>query len=285
MSEMLKLFMPIVKTQEGSFLAILSDNSIDRDGEIIGKSVLVDWAKNKSLNALANHKNLMENWIGGWKNFKVIEREGHSALVAEPMFFSAKANPLAAQIKQQVIEALDAGMVPGVSIGAIPHEDKMMEIDGKSYKVHTKAELVEASWTPVPANKHAIAVRSLAKQFGIETEEETTMVNEKRYDEKELNEAVAKAVEKAVSEIAKDSIKTATQLGEDVVKANAKIEADRLAEVSVLKSQVADLTEKAVNLKKGAVEAPLGKDVINGVTDKAPTIEMMLKARYGIKIE
>lgn len=280
MPDMLKLFMPIMKTAEGGFLAILSDNSIDRDDEIIGKSVLVDWAKNKSLNALANHKNAMENWVGGWKNFKVIEREGHSALVAEPMFFSAKANPLAAQIKQQVTEALDAGMVPGVSIGAIPHEDKMMEIDGKSYKVHTKAELVEASWTPVPANKHAIAVRSLAKQFGIETEEETMV--DKTYSQKELDESIAKAVEKAISEVAKDSIKAATQLGEEIAKANAKIEADKMLEVATLKAQVAELTEKAVNLKKGAVEAPLGKND-KGEELTAPTIEVMLKAMKGLR--
>ena len=44
--------MPISKDIDGNYVGILSDTSIDRDEEMMGKELLQEWAKNKSLPAL-----------------------------------------------------------------------------------------------------------------------------------------------------------------------------------------------------------------------------------------
>jgi len=118
----LKMWMPVTKTASGKLVGILSDTSIDRDDEFMTKDLLVDWAKNTSLKALANHENKMEKWVGGWSNLKVVEKGGNFALVGEPWFFSKEANPLAEQIRLQVLESIEKGENAGISIGAIPKE-------------------------------------------------------------------------------------------------------------------------------------------------------------------
>ena len=160
-----KLWMPISKTVDGRLSGILSDTSIDRDDELMSKELLGKWANNKTLPALIDHKNQMSNWAGGWKNFEVIEKGMHSALKAEPFFFSDKANPMAQQVKKQIEEALENGLNPGISIGAIPLNSKDVNIDNKTYKMWTDAELVEATFTPIASNRNAYAV--IAKQFDI----------------------------------------------------------------------------------------------------------------------
>ncbi|MFZ5988099.1 MAG: hypothetical protein ACOYWZ_13375 [Bacillota bacterium] len=165
--DMIKAFMPVTKTAEGKYVGILSDSSMDRDKEFMSKDLLVKWSKNSSIKALANHVNKMENWVGGWRNLKVIDKAEHSALVAEPWFFSKEANPLAAQIEKQVEEALANGENPGISIGAIPGKSSKKEINGEFFKVYEDAELVEATWVPIQSNRNA-TFGHIAKSFDIE---------------------------------------------------------------------------------------------------------------------
>jgi FKBP-type peptidyl-prolyl cis-trans isomerase len=162
----LKLWMPVTKDVSGNFIGILSDTSIDRDEEFITKELLQDWAKNEVLPALANHENQMEKFVGGWKNIRTITKNDHTALVAEPFFFSKEANPLAARIKKQVEEAVENGLNPGISIAAIPKEHIEKDIDGETRVGYTKAELVEATWVPIQSNRNA-SYGHIAKQFGL----------------------------------------------------------------------------------------------------------------------
>ena len=77
-----KAFMPVTKTQDGRLVGILSDTSIDRDDEFMTKELLQNCAKeNSGLKALADNKNSMSAWVGGWTNLHTIEKKGYSALV------------------------------------------------------------------------------------------------------------------------------------------------------------------------------------------------------------
>jgi len=161
--EKINLWMPIAKSKTGSFVAILSDTSIDRDDEIVGREAFEKWMEIDYLPILVDHANKIENMIGYWVNKRIVESsDGHYAFIAEPKFFSEKANPLAGQVKRM----LEEGGQLGVSIGALPKAWEYVDIDGKRVKKYTEVELLEASFVPVPANRHAYAI--LAKQFNLE---------------------------------------------------------------------------------------------------------------------
>jgi hypothetical protein len=167
----MKLFMPVMKQANGKFLGILSDTSIDRDNEMMSASLLREWASmNKTLPALVNHENKMEKLVGGWKNLRVIQKDGRVALMAEPFFFSKEANPLAAQVEKQVNEALENGMNVGISIGARAMGSETVMVGDKAMRQYTKAELLEATWVPIQSNPMA-SFGHVAKSYGLEVEE------------------------------------------------------------------------------------------------------------------
>lgn len=178
MDKIRKLWMPITKLSNGDFAGILSDTSIDRDDECMSKELIDKWVAKQSLPMLANHKNSMENWIGGWKNLKSISKGMHSALQAQPTFFSEKANPLSAQVQKQVEEAVEMGLNPGVSIGAIPKSYDDVEIDGKVYKQWTDAELLECSFVPIQSNRNA-SYGHIAKSFDLSEEKDVQIKQSK----------------------------------------------------------------------------------------------------------
>jgi len=220
---LLKIWMPLTKSSEGKYYGIISDNSIDRDGEVISDSLIKEWAKNSTLPALANHINKMENWIGGWTDFKVIEKNGHTALMASPVFFSKEANPLAAQIQKQIEEAISMGLGAGISIGAIPTENIEKEVGGKKRKVYTKAELVEATFVPIQSNRNA-TFGHLAKEFDITFEEkqekEETMETEtKEIKETPIQEAPENPLKKEMDVIKQENEKLKKELENELKKA------------------------------------------------------------------
>lgn len=181
-----KLWMPVTKIASGELVAILSDTSMDRDDELMSKELIESWATSDALPALADHKNSMETWVGGWKNRKIVRRNGHTALVATPMFFSKGANPLAARIKLQVEEALRMKLNPGISIGALPTDFEYVEIDEKEHRRWTKAELIEATWVPIQSNRNA-SFGHIAKSFNLNMKEESLMeddIDKKKKEEK-----------------------------------------------------------------------------------------------------
>jgi hypothetical protein len=159
--ELRHLFIPVEKDGE-TYRAILSDDSIDRDQEFMSPDLIMKWGNSGSLPLLANHENEMQSFIGAWKNPRVVNADGHTALQMEPNFFSASANPLAQQIKTQIDEASAMGLSVGVSVGFIPQKGMMV---GERY-MHMDAELVEASIVPVQSNRSAYV--TMAKRFNLE---------------------------------------------------------------------------------------------------------------------
>lgn len=233
-----------MKSENGNFVGILSDTSLDRDEEFMTKELLTSWASNdNSLPMLANHENKMEKFIGGWKNKKVVSKNGHNALTAEPFFFSKEACPLAAQIKKQVEEALDNGMAVGISIGAIPHEfiEKKCS-DGKRRKGFSKGEIVEATIVPVQSNRNA-NFAAIAKGFDLEVNKEVINMAEEvvKNDSSELTK------EAPVVEVVAKVAEVVVQAEPVVVEAVENKElSEAMKAIEILKAKIAELETKTV---------------------------------------
>lgn len=276
----IKLWCPVTKDASGEFIGILSDTSMDRDGEFMSKDLLEDWAtKNVMLPALANHQNKMENFIGGWTNLKVIERDGQSALTARPFFFSKEANPLAAQIKKQVEEAVQMGLNPGISIGAIPKDSVKKDIDGKKHTVYTKAELVEATWVPIQSNRNA-SFGHIARSFDLNMEEVKMEKQEEVQNlPEELKEEKKEEVEAPVEEKKEDAPVEEQPAEEE--KPAEEVPAEESEELKEARLKIAELTKKLEQIEKkavlkGTVEGPLEKEVV-----PEPSFKNLLKQKYG----
>ncbi len=219
------LYMPILKTASGSYEAVLSDTSIDRDDELMSKSLLNYWAKNSEyIPALMDHENKVLSNVAVWKNPRVVQRKGHNALVMTPKFFDS--NPNAKVIKGMI----DEGAQLGVSIGAIPKDYEDIEIKGKTHLMWTKAELLEASFTPIPSNRHAqiymaksidLAKKMLNEAEGkkmpednkLELEKLKTQLDEKTSEAEELQKKI-EDLEKAVSDKDKGNKAVTDELAE-----------------------------------------------------------------------
>lgn len=158
-SNKIELLQLLSKTNSGDYVAVLSDDSVDREGDIMGKSALQKIMDDSgTVSILVDHENKVDSLIGEWVNRRIEFIDGHNALVAEPKFY--KSNP-----KAQMIQGmLDEGAQIGISIGAIPKSAKETKINGKSHREFTELELLEASFVAIPANKHAHAM-AIAKSF------------------------------------------------------------------------------------------------------------------------
>lgn len=259
-SDVMKLFMPVVKQADGKFLGILSDTSIDRDDEMMSPALLRDWARmNKTLPALVNHENKMEKLVGGWKNLRVVEKNGRVALMAEPFFFSKEANPLAAQVEKQVNEALANGMNVGISIGARAFDSETVMTEDKAMRMYTKAELLEATWVPIQSNPMA-SFGHVAKSYGVDIEvhkmaeeqmeqapvEEAVVEEAAPVEAPEAEEAKAEPVES--EEVAEEA---AEEVAEEVVEEAAE-EAEK-ATIASLQKEVAELRKELKEYKEHAV--------------------------------
>jgi hypothetical protein len=165
-TELIKIWMPVTKDLHGDIVGIISDTSLDRDNELMSKDLLKSWAKKGFIPILADHTNKMPNWIGAWRDLTYVEKGEHGALTGKPIFFSGEANPLSAQIKKQIEESISIGLNAGLSIGAIPKAHTTIELNKRSYKQWTDAELVEASFVPIASNRSAFA--TIARSFDLE---------------------------------------------------------------------------------------------------------------------
>ena len=151
----------IFKSSNGEYMSVLSDDSIDREDEIIGKSFFEDSINRKDrIRMMMNHENDVLKRIGDWTNQKIMKVNGHNALVAKPKFFMS--NPNAKIIKGM----LDDGAELDLSIGALPSDSEDREIEGKSYLAYTKGEILEASYVGIGANKNSTSLR-IAKSLGL----------------------------------------------------------------------------------------------------------------------
>lgn len=164
------IFIPLLK-KDNKYIAVLSDNSIDRDEEIMSESLINDFAKKDSIMALINHSNTMESWAGGFKNMRVDKKEfdgmTHTMLTAD--FIPLESNPHTSWITKAIDEAVNKGLpTPGLSVGAIPFEYDTIKIGNKEIKRWTKAELCESSFVPYGSNRNAvIRIAKSAKDFGL----------------------------------------------------------------------------------------------------------------------
>ena len=89
------MIIPMKREKDGSFLGILSDDSVDRDNELMSPDLIDTWAMGDALPFLSDHSNEMDELLGAWTERKIVEQDGHRALVMKPNFFSAEANPKA----------------------------------------------------------------------------------------------------------------------------------------------------------------------------------------------
>jgi hypothetical protein len=137
------------KQENGTFDVIISTEDIDRSGEIVRQN---GWE-------LANYKNNpIVLWghdyyslpIGVCTETYITEKNGVPALGARGVFYPADINPFAQQVRRMYDYGIKAGLGVGctTSVGFIPKE-----FDESNRAVITKAELLEFSFVPIPANQ------------------------------------------------------------------------------------------------------------------------------------
>lgn len=157
-----KAWIPIGKTG-GEFSGLLATSSLDRDNEIISPELIKQWAKRvaeKPIPILLDHENKVESNVGEWINPQVVEKDGKLALQVTPKFFLS--NPKAAMMKGM----LEEGAQMGLSVGFMPTDSVDKKVEGETFMEFTEGELVEGSFTPVPANR--MTYMNVAKAFGLE---------------------------------------------------------------------------------------------------------------------
>jgi HK97 family phage prohead protease len=270
--EQITLWAPVIKG-EGKYIAVLSDDSMDRDGEVVGKSALQKALNNDGYTvALMDHQNKVLNQVGEWTNKRMEFIDGHNVLVAEPKFYLS--NPNAQIIKGM----LDEGAQMGVSIGAIIKSSEKQKINGVDCRVYTDIELLEASFCAIPSNRHGRAM-AMAKMFGehkhmeeIKLEEETKsqeVIVEKTFTQKEFDEATNKYVtekdelQKQFDSLAAEKKLTDEELAKslsDIKELQTKLE--ELGKVSMLKGafqtdEVGDGSKQTADITKAIKEGKL----------------------------
>lgn len=271
--------MPLSKDISGAFIGILSDNSIDRDGEFMSKSLLQSWVNNKTaLPMLANHENKIEKLIGGWHEKQLISKGDSHAMVAKPFFLES--NPLAVQTKAMVEECLAKGLGVGISIGAIP-KGKMVEkeVDGKTYKGYTDAEILEATIVPIQSNRNATFL-AMAKSFDINTEEENKMEKVEKEIQGLPEELIAPVEELKVETVIAEDAPVVEEVAEVVEVAEPKAEVI-VAEDNADKLRIIELEKKLKQLEEKSVLKATVEGPTEVKTDVEPTFKNLLRQRYG----
>lgn len=125
----------------GTFEVVISTDNQDRQGDVIDQS---GW----DLSHFKNNPIVL--WAHDYESLPIgvcdeIEQQGKQ-LIAKGRFAPAEANPFA----QQVRKLYDLKIVRATSVGFIPRETQKNMI--------TKAELLEFSFVPVPANPYALSL-------------------------------------------------------------------------------------------------------------------------------
>lgn len=186
-----ELFAPVMKEASGNYIAVLSDTSVDRDEERVGKSALLKIKNNFGYVAgLIDHENKVLNQVCEWVNKRITDIDGHTALVAEPKFFLS--NPNAKVIKGM----LDEGAQIGISIGAIVKEYEDQKVNNKSIRTFTDLELLEASFVAIPSNRHGRAM-AVAKSFKTSNKK----MSEEKYTQEDVDSAVLEKTKSFKTEV------------------------------------------------------------------------------------
>jgi len=250
-----EMFAPVMKGTQGKYLAVLSDTSMDRDEERVSKGCLEKVSRNFGYVAgLIDHENKVLNQVCQWTNKRIVDIDGHAALVAEPKFFDS--NPNAKIIKGM----LDEGAELGISIGAIVKEYEDQKDCGKVIRTFTDVELLEASFVAIPSNRHGRAM-AVAKSFNAKNlKERKKMSEEKIFTQKDFDSKVVevnKDFETKISDLTKQLESKSTKIVElnknledankNAEEAEAKVEE---AETKVEEAEKALEAEKKASLEK-----------------------------------
>lgn len=148
-----------VNVEDGTVTAVVSDESVDRDGDIIR-------AQGWQLDAfralpvmLADHDYSIEKAIGRWRDIRI---DG-TQMIATAEYFLNSGNDLAEKafaLAQRGLAAFSVGFK------TYPEHTVRLESGGSEYR---KQELLEISQVAIPANPHALA---FAKSIGPEWEDD-----------------------------------------------------------------------------------------------------------------
>lgn len=130
---------------------ILSDETVDRMGDVISASgwELTSFKKNPI--ALFNHNSNFP--IGRWRDLKVEDGALRGHLDMAPEGTSDRID--------EIRKLIDAGILRAVSVGFRPMERPQQRVGPKQEylgDIYTKQELIETSLVSVPANPNALAV-------------------------------------------------------------------------------------------------------------------------------
>lgn len=208
----------IEKAGEKQYRFLASTSSIDRQGDSIDQS---GWEL----------KNFMSNPVILWAHRYDELPLGKATLVAvtengleiDVVFAEDEANPKAKQVKKLV----DEGILNAVSVGFIAKE--------RNGNVITRAELLEVSIVPVPANQDALALAMKEMDASIQ----------KDFDdfEEETNETVE---EKPADHIIEEPVVTEPEVTEEksgrvLSNKNRKILEEALGSLTVIKSEIEKL--------------------------------------------
>ena len=231
------IWIPIKKNYEtNEYRAILSDTSIDRDGERMSKTLLQKWANspNKFIPMLMDHKNEIMNMVGQWSDPVLVENGDSSALMMKPKWFLSNPN---AQILKGM---LDEGAELGLSIGAIPKSSKVVKsTDDTSIREWTDAELLEASLTPIGSNRNSFI--NIAKSFGINEEK-------KQIEKMAIEEKIVKS-----EEVQEEVLEEESETELDAAEEESEVEKTLLEELASLRKEISAL--KKANNRKAVLKA------------------------------
>src|ERR1700733_11975407 len=137
------------KDEHGTFDVIISTEDTDRSGEIVKQSgwELVNYKNNPIVLWGHDYYSLP---VGVCTETYLTEKNGIPALGARGVFLSAEINPFAQQVRKLYEFGLGKGEGVGctTSVGFIPKE-----FDENARNTITKAELLEFSFVPIPANQ------------------------------------------------------------------------------------------------------------------------------------
>ncbi len=150
----------VTKVAENKYRIIASTDAIDRQGDVIDQK---GWELD---NYMKNPVMLFAHDYSSLPVAKCIKLSVESTgLVCEFEFAPAEGNPVGAQIKY----LYDNGFMNAVSVGFIPKE--------QNGGVITKAELLEISFVPVPANQEALrlAYKSIEENTDLNTDSKESL--------------------------------------------------------------------------------------------------------------
>lgn len=258
---------------DGGLEFVLSDETVDRYGDIIMAAgwVLTNFKKNPI--ALFGHSNGFP--IGNWTDIRV---EGNK-LVAKLKLASRGTS---ARI-DELISLVEQGILRAVSVGFMPIKSEPLNPE-RPYgpQRYTKQELLETSLVSVPANPSALA---LAKSLNISSETMSLAFGEHAETRRKDVSKTGEHADKPHATKAPPTMKTLSQRIEDaqtalVAKKDKLSEltgADTLDEVAIgeLNKQI-DAEEKTVALLKDS-EAKIG---INAVREN-PTVPAQARKPLG----